>query len=422
MLKRDESAEHQARAPRAGEIMRNPTLSRTFRTLASEGKEGFYDGRIAKAIVDVIQLRGGHLELSDLEGHLHRGTEETTPISLKFRGQKMARATIPAESNGEFRHKFVELWEHPPNGQGIVALMALGILEELETMREIPSFKARDHNSVSYLHAIIESLKISFADGSWWITDPAHSKVKPEEMISRAYLSSRAKLFNRNVAKDHSHGQPGTSPAHNHSDTVYFCVTDRLGNGMSFINSNYEGFGSGIIPEGCGFTLQNRGANFQLGPVDHPNVYQPGRRPYHTIIPGMITVEDPNSKCQLHSVFGVMGGFMQPQGHLQVLLNMEVFGMSPQQALDAPRICISATSQEGAKAMHGPTIYAEDGIDSAVIEGLRAMGHHVEVLRGAKRSKFGRGQVIRRHVDDSTGLVVWSGGSDPRGDGCVMPA
>ncbi|KAF0316440.1 gamma-glutamyltranspeptidase [Colletotrichum asianum] len=253
------------------------------------------------------------------------GTETTTPISFKFQGQKMARMSNAAKVSGDSENDFVELWEHPPNGQGIVALMALGILEELEVMREVPSFTADDHNSISYLHAVIESLKIAFADGHWWVTDPDHSTVKPDEMVSRPYLSSRAKLFKQNIAQDHSHGQPGVSPAHNHSDTVYFCVTDRFGNGMSFINSNYEGFGSGIIPEGCGFTLQNRGANFQIGPAGHPNIYEPGKRPYHTIIPGMITQNDLNSKCQLHSVFGVMGGFMQPQGHLQVLLNMEVF-------------------------------------------------------------------------------------------------
>ncbi|KAF4817471.1 Glutathione hydrolase-like YwrD proenzyme [Colletotrichum siamense] len=422
MLKRDDSQEHHVRAPRAGEIMRNPTLAQTFRTLASEGKKGFYTGRVAKAIVDVVQLRGGHLHLSDLERHLRLGTETTTPISFKFRGQKTARMSNAAKVSGDSENDFVELWEHPPNGQGIVALMALGILEELEVMREIPSFTADDHNSISYLHAVIESLKIAFADGHWWVTDPDHSRFKPDEMVSRPYLSSRAKLFKQNIAQDQSHGQPGVSPAHNHSDTVYFCVTDGFGNGMSFINSNYEGFGSGIIPEGCGFTLQNRGANFQIGPAGHPNIYEPGKRPYHTIIPGMITQNDLNSKCQLHSVFGVMGGFMQPQGHLQVLLNMEVFGMNPQQALDAPRICISANSQDGGKSMHGPTIFAEYGIDNNVIAGLRAMGHHVEVLRDSKRSKFGRGQIIRRYVDDGTGLIVWAGGSDPRGDGCAMPA
>lgn len=391
--------------------MRNPTLAKTFRTLASEGKKGFYTGRIAQAIVDVVRLRGGHLELSDLENHLKLGTEETTPISLKFKGQN-----VGSDPN----NRCVELWEHPPNGQGITALMALGVFEELERQGKIQTFTPKDHNSVSYLHAVIESLKIAFADASWWVTDPAHGKVPPDELISRSYLASRAELFDKDKAKDHSHGQPGPSPAHNHSDTVYFCVTDRDGNGMSFINSNYEGFGSAIIPQGCGFTLQNRGANFQLGPADHPNIYAAGKRPYHTIIPGMITNGGDDTTRELHSVFGVMGGFMQPQGHVQVLLNMEVFGLNPQQALDAPRICISANSL-GATTMHGPTIFIEEGIADSVVEGLKQIGHQVEVLRGFDRAKFGRGQLIRRHVDDYTGAVVWSGGSDLRGDGCAIP-
>ncbi|KAL2441538.1 Glutathione hydrolase-like YwrD proenzyme [Exophiala dermatitidis] len=420
MLKRDPKASQFVRAPRAGEILRNPSLAKTFRTLAAEGKKGFYTGRIAQAIVDVLQSAGGHMELSDLEDHMNRGPHETEPISLKFRGQNISNTAQDRVTNGSSEGHFVELWEHPPNGQGIVALMALGILEELERTRKIPTFAQEDHNSAPYLHAVIEALRIAFADASWWVTDPDHSPVKAAELISRPYLAERAKLFDKDKAQNHARGQPGPSPAQNHSDTVYFAVTDKDGNGMSFINSNYEGFGSCIIPHGCGFTLQNRGSNFELGPDDHPNIYRGGKRPYHTIIPGMITHGEEGERA-LHSVFGVMGGFMQPQGHVQVLLNMEVFGMNPQQALDAPRICIGAGMPTEGDTKMG-TVFLEEGIDDAVVKVLKQMGHDVEVIKGWERGRFGRGQVIRRHVDQETGLAVFSGGSDLRGDGCAMPA
>jgi gamma-glutamyltranspeptidase / glutathione hydrolase len=420
MLKRDKHSEDFVRAPRAGEIMRNPNLAKTFRTLATEGKKGFYTGRIGQAIVDVLKLTGGHMELSDLEDHMNRGAHETEPISLRFSGQSVKHQGAKRVKNGSPDNHFVELWEHPPNGQGIVALMALGILEELERTHQIPPFAQEDHNSALHLHAVIEALKIAFADGTWWVTDPDFMTVKPADLISRPYLAERAKLFNKEKAGNFDHGQVGPSPAHNHSDTVYFAVTDKDGNGMSFINSNYDGFGSAIIPQGCGFTLQNRGSNFELGPEDHPNIYQGGKRPYHTIIPGMITHGE-DADRQLHSVYGVMGGFMQPQGHVQVLLNMEVFGMNPQQALDAPRICIGAGMPKDGESL-GPVVSVEEGMDEAVIKTLRQMGHNVEVLHGFRRARFGRGQVIRRHVDEETGQVVFSGGSDLRGDGCALPA
>jgi gamma-glutamyltranspeptidase / glutathione hydrolase len=420
MLKRDKNSEDFVRAPRAGEIMRNPTLGKTFRTLAEEGKKGFYSGRIGQAIVDVLKLTGGHMELSDLEEHMNRGADFPEPISLRFSGQYVEKLGSHRVTNGSPDKHFVELWEHPPNGQGIVALMALGILEELERTNQIPTFTQADHNSALHLHAVIEALKIACADGTWWVTDPDFMPIKPAELISKEYLAERAKLFNKDKAGNFDHGAPGRSPAQNHSDTVYFAVTDKEGNGMSFINSNYEGFGSCIIPEGCGFTLQNRGSNFELGPQNHPNIYQGGKRPYHTIIPGLITHGEEADR-QLHSVYGVMGGFMQPQGHVQVLLNMEVFGMDPQEALDAPRICIGA-GMPGEGDPHAISVALEQGISEEVIKTLKEMGHNVEVLNGYRRSQFGRGQVIRRHVDEETGQMVFSGGSDPRGDGCALPA
>lgn len=419
MLRRDPKAEQFARAPRAGEIMQNPALAKTFRTLAAEGKKGFYTGRIANAIIDVIKLTDGHMELSDLEHHLQVGSQETEPISLKFTGQNISRKKLAGEDGSSSGHA-VEIWEHPPNGQGIVALIALGIFEQLEKTRKIRTFAQEDHNSADYLHACIESLRIAFSDAAWWVTDPDHSKVKPSEMLAPEYLAERAKLFDATKCGNYSHGEFGRSPAQNHSDTVYLCTTDKEGNGMSFINSNYAGFGTCIIPEGCGFTLQNRGSNFELGPEHHPNLYQGGKRPYHTIIPGLLTHGDGDQR-QLHSVYGVMGGFMQPQGHFQVLINMEVFGMNPQEALDAPRICIGAgMPDEG--VVPDMTVYVEEGIEEATIKGLQQLGHKIQMLSGTERGMFGRGQVIRHHVDDMTGQIVYSGGSDLRGDGCAMPA
>ena len=418
MLKRDRMSENFARAPRAGELFHNPTLAKTFRTLAAEGKQGYYSGRIAQEMVEVVKLLGGHLSLDDLKNHADHGSEFPEPISLKFRGQNIGKPSSSQTDGTVDGSEGVEIWEHPPNGQGIVALMALGMLEELEKTKQIPIFKASDHNSVTYLHTIIEVLRIAFADANWWVTDPSHSPVKPADLISPVYLAERAKLFSHSTAaKQVDYGKPGPSPAHNHSDTVYFSVTDAEGNGISFINSNYGGFGTCIIPRGCGFTLQNRGANFVLGPKHHPNIWAPGKRPYHTIIPGLITAGD-GEKRELHSVFGNMGGFMQPQGHVQLLLNMEVFGMNPQQALDAPRICIAAdTPEEGSAA--DMTVYLEEGIAEETVQGLKEMGHQVEVLKEYKRSMFGRGQIIRCHKEE--GRIIYSGGSDPRADGCAMP-
>jgi gamma-glutamyltranspeptidase/glutathione hydrolase len=406
MLKPDPKAKDGVRSPLPGEIMKNPTLANTFRKLAAEGKKGFYEGEVAEELVKVVQDMGGYMTLDDLKYHAETGTQNTEAISLKFTGQDIVKKQT-AGTDGE-ENQGVKIWEHPPNGQGIVALMALGILEELERTGKIPVFTEDQHNSTEYLHAVIESLRIAFVDASWWVTDPDVEKVPSKELISREYLAERAKLFNpEKAAEIVDHG----SPAHNHCDTVYFAVTDEEGNGISFINSNYAGFGSGIIPKGCGFTLQNRGANFSLDPA-HPNALAPRKRPYHTIIPALITNCSDGS---LHSVYGVMGGFMQPQGHVQVLLNMLAFNYHPQAALDAPRICIAADSEPG-----NQTVYIEEGISDDAIEGLKRLGHQVKVLTGWKRGMFGRGQIIRCHHDD--GQLVYSAGSDPRGDGMAIPA
>ncbi|KAL4921656.1 gamma-glutamyltranspeptidase [Aspergillus aurantiobrunneus] len=412
MLKADPKAKDGFRSPLPGEILKNPTMAQTFRALAAEGKKGFYEGRVAQEIVKVIQDLGGYMTLDDLKYHSDAGTQETEAISLKFSGQNITdKQTAGTDDPDGKPNQGVEIWEHPPNGQGIVALMALGILQELEKTNKIPSFTESQHNSAEYLHAVIESLRIAFADASWWVTDPDAETVPTNDLLNPSYLAKRAQLFDPTKASDIlDHG----SPAHNHCDTVYFAVTDKAGNGISFINSNYHGFGSGIIPRNCGFTLQNRGANFSLSP-SHPNVLAPRKRPYHTIIPAMITNVADGS---LHSVYGVMGGFMQPQGHVQVLLNMLAFNYHPQAALDSPRVCIAAGNPELGRELDR-TVYVEEGISEETVEGLRALGHQVKVLTGWERGMFGRGQIIRCHYDE--GRLVYSAGSDLRGDGMAIP-
>ncbi|KAH8725114.1 nucleophile aminohydrolase [Phaeosphaeriaceae sp. PMI808] len=402
ILKKCSTAKDGCRAPKAGEIIRNPTIAKTFQLLGKYGRKGFYEGEVAEQIVKVVSDLGGYLTLDDLKHHGENGSEPVEPISLKYTGQGVGVSTEGG----------IELWEHPPNGQGIVALMALGIIQELEKQGKISKWDIKDHNSTQYLHAVIESLRIAFSDAHWFVTDPNIVKVPSAELISEKYLAERAQLFEpKKVVSAPVHG----SPAHLQSDTVYFCCSDAEGNAISFINSVYGAFGTGIIPKGCGFTLQCRGANFSLS-KDHPNVLAPRKRPYHTIIPGLTTFIKDGS---LHSVYGVMGGFMQPQGHVQVLLNQEVFKLNPQAALDSPRFCIGAGMPSADGRMTDATIYLEEGIDPKVVEELRTLGHSVKQLGGYGRGMFGRGQIIRKHVDD--GILVWSGGSDLRGDGAAVP-
>jgi gamma-glutamyltranspeptidase/glutathione hydrolase len=406
MLKDDPSAKDGVRGPKTGEIMKNPTLAKTFRTLGAEGKKGFYAGRIAEELIKVTKSLGGLLELDDLQHHLDLGSEPVEPISIKFSAQGADKYSSPGG---------VELWEHPPNGQGIVALIALGIIQELEKAGAIPVFKPEDHNTAPYLHAIIEALRIAFADGTWFVADPNVVSVPSAELLSQSYLKERAAIFSPDKTSGVvAHGSPALSS----SDTVYFSVSDSEGNAASFINSNYAGFGTAIIPSGCGFTLQNRGANFSLD-ASHPNAFAPRKRPYHTIIPGLVTNVSDGS---LHSVFGVMGAFMQPQGHVQVLLGQIVGGLNPQQALDAPRICIGPGQPDDDTDEQDLTVSVEEGMPEETVEGLRKLGHKVEVVRGMARAMFGRGQVIRWSVDPVEGTGLWSAGSDMRGDGAAYPA
>ena len=278
------------------------------------------------------------------------GSESVAPISLKFNGQDISKTQSKFVDGADGQDAVLrEPWRRglgtPSQRPRHCRPHGSRYTRRARKTGKIPRFKEKDHNTAAYLHAIVEALRIAFADASWWVTDP--SVRKSQRTNSSQKPTSRNEQSSSTPHKalpplDHG------SPAHNHSDTVYFAVTDAHGNGISFINSNYAGFGSGIIPKGCGFTLQNRGSNFNLEP-EHPNVLAPGKRPYHTIIPAMITNIHDGS---LHSVYGVMGGFMQPQGHVQVLLNMLAFKMNPQAALDAPRVLYrrwDAGSGQGAR-------------------------------------------------------------------------
>ncbi|KAJ6437281.1 gamma-glutamyltransferase [Purpureocillium lavendulum] len=398
LLKKDPAAQNGVRPPRNGEIFKNPTLAQTFKTLAAEGRKGFYEGRIAKEIIQVLRDRGGFHKLEDLKQHGDVGSESVEPISLAFCAQGL----------GDERG--VRLWEHPPNGMGIVALMAMGIIQEAEAQDKIPVFTPKDFNTTPYVHVIIEALRLAFADANWFVTDPDVTPVPTAGLISKEYLAERAKLFDpKRVAPKLNHGDPprGVPPAFQSCDTVYFSVTDAQGNAASFIGSNFSGFGTTIIPCGCGFTLQNRGSGFSLDP-EHPNRIEPRKRPYHTIIPGLVTNLAGDT---LHSTLGVMGGNMQPQGHVQVLMAQLVGGKDPQESLDAARFRVRPSQGSGEVTW---TVEVESSLPPETIEGLRKLGHKIEVVGGNKRTtSFGRGQVIRRTTGAeatalSMALRVWS--------------
>ena len=360
----------EGRGPKPGEIFRNPNLARTFEMVAQGGGEAFYQGEIAEAIVSVIKQAGGCLSADDLASHT--STWEA-PISVDYRG--------------------LRVYECPPNGQGITALIALNILEGFD-LSSIESL------STERLHLLIESMRLAFADSRWYVADPTFSNIPIHELLSKEYAAERRKLINKVRATiDPKHGTPV-----NTSNTVYLSVVDQFGNACSFINSNYWGFGTGIVPKGFGFTLQNRGYNFSLDP-DHPNRLEPRKRPYHTIIPAMVTRQD----SSLYASYGVMGGFMQPQGHVQVLSALVDHGLDPQSALDLPRFCIDVEESGGRVSL-------EEGIPPAVMSEMQRMGHPVYPVSGYDRSIFGRGQVILRDAETG-GLCA---GSDPRADGCAM--
>ncbi|HEX6649916.1 MAG TPA: gamma-glutamyltransferase, partial [Pyrinomonadaceae bacterium] len=353
------------RAPRAGEIFRQPNLARTLRTLARGGRDAFYKGEIARAIADYCEKNGGFISLADLAA---QKSEWVEPISTNYRGYTV--------------------YEIPPNGQGLTALLTLNILEGFD-------LAALSAQPVRYYHTLIEATKLAFADRNRYIADPAFSKVPVAELLSKDYAAKRRALIDPNKALD-----PPPGEIKGGSDTTYFTIVDKDGNAVSFINSLFDAFGSGIVAGDTGIVLQNRGSAFSLDRT-HPNHLEPGKRPFHTIIPAMVFKDN-----KLFMSFGVMGGAIQPQGHVQVLVNLIDLGMGLQQAIDAPRY----------RYMTGKDVLLEDEIPATVIDRLIALGHVRAKPPGLLRSSMGGGQAIM--IDPVNGTLM--GASDPRKDGLAI--
>ncbi|KAH3679512.1 hypothetical protein WICPIJ_008613 [Wickerhamomyces pijperi] len=414
--------------PKEGQIMKNPYLASTLKLMQEQGVDAFYEGDIAKDIVKEVQARGGVLDETDLK--LHSSTI-VFPINYEFLGKK--------------------LWEIPPNGSGIVALLALGLIKALDAKKVIDLSKL-EHNSAEYLHLIIEVLKLAFKDSEEYVHDPEHALkdfgVSTHDTIAKllhpdsTYFQTRCQKFNPekslqnsdlHSSESHSSGPTSLPDKTFQSDTAYFSVTDSEGNAVSFITSVYHNFGSGIIVPNRGFFLQNRGANFSLLP-ESKNFIKGGKRPYHTIIPGLITEskgqeQQDSAREQIYATYGIQGGFNQPQAHVQVYLNLLLFGMTPQQSLDAPRISLTpdprSNHTDAGHGTNGPVSNAvtvvniEEGIPQEVVDKLKALGHEVRYTTGLARRVFGRGQVIRKESKVGEQLV-WGAGSDMRGDGAAV--
>ena len=344
-------------APRAGEIWRSAGHADTLQAIAEDNAGSFYRGFLAERIARCVQDAGGHLAATDLADFK---VEWVDPISINYRG--------------------FDVWEIPPNGHGLVALIALNLLK---------GFTFAERDSVLTIHRQIEAIKLGFADGLAHIADPAHMRVSVADLLSEAYADDRRKL----IGADAGLPIPGT-PAQ--GGTVYLSTADAEGNMVSFIQSNYMGFGSGLVVPDTGISLHNRGNNFSLDPT-HPNALAPGKRPYHTIIPGFLT----RAGVPV-GPFGVMGGFIQPQGHVQMVMNTVDFGLNPQASLDAPRW----------EWESGRLVHIERTTSEHLFRGLSDLGHEVNWQNN--RLGFGRGQIIWRGENG-----VYAGGCEPRTDGAV---
>lgn len=358
------------RAPHVGEQFSFADAARTLRLIAQSGGEAYYRGEIAAAIVAHAQANGGAMTLSDLaacEG------EWVAPIGLDYAGHTMH--------------------EIPPNGQGIAALMALGIAKnfDLAGMRV---------DGVDSQHVQIEAMKLAFADAYRYVAEPSSMEVSVEQMLSSEYLASRAKLIDMKRAQAFRAGTP--NDVHRRGGTIYLTAADESGMMISFIQSNYQGFGSGVVVPGYGVSLQNRGHGFSLDPAS-PNVVAPGKRPFHTIIPAFLT-KDAAGQRSAQMSFGVMGANMQPQGHLQTLVRMLDYRQPPQAACDAPRWRFN----------EGLEINVEATMDRATAQGLAERGHRVGVIDDSYQD-FGAGQFIWRLGDPAVEGYVAA--SDPRRDG-----
>ena len=362
-------------APRAGEVFKNPALASSYRVIAEHGRDGYYNGPIAEKIVALSDRTGGLFTMKDFADHKSEWVE---PVSTNYRGY--------------------DVWEIPPPGQGIAALQMLNLLEPHD-------IKKLGFASPDYWHLLVEAKKLAFADRAKFYTDPAFATVPVEELVSKEYAAERGKLIDRNKALV---GVPAGDPRLGKADTIYLCVVDQDRNCVSLIQSNYGGFGSGLSAPGTGFGLQNRGCLFALDET-HANKLEPGKRPFHTIIPALVTKGgDP------WFVFGVMGGDMQPQGHAQVLVNLIDFGMNVQAAGEAPRVehVGSATPTGLPETARGGTINAEPGIPDAVVAELARRGHVVQ------RVGVNGGGYQGILIDPKTGML--HGGSESRKDGAAV--
>ena len=345
------------RAPQAGEVWRSAGHASTLQSIAETGAASFYSGALAEKIAACVQAAGGHLKVEDLASYQ---VDWCQPISVNYRGY--------------------DVWEIPPNGHGLVAWIALNILKGFD-------FSERD--TLLTHHRQIEAIKLAFADGLAHIADPAHMRVSVADLLSDAYAHERRALIGTRAALP----APGDPPR---GGTVYLSTADSEGNMVSFIQSNYMGFGSGVVVPGTGIALHNRGNNFSLDAA-HPNCLAPGKRPYHTIIPGFLTKDG-----AAVGPFGVMGGFMQPQGHVQVVMNAVDFGLNPQACLDAPRW----------EWESGKRVNIERSTPEHLFHRLASLGH--DVLWSGNRLAFGRGEIIWR---DAAGVLC--GGTEPRTDGAI---
>ncbi len=357
------------RAPQVGQLVKLPGLARTLEAVAEGGAEAFYTGATADAIVRTVQALGGLLTHDDLHAH---GSTWDEPILTNYSG-----ATI---------------YECPPNGQGLAALIAMNIASALGG-RELP------WDSPERLHLMVEAMRLAFADARHYIADQATNPAPLRELLSQQYAQARAGL----VSAESAMQPPAFGAPFGGGNTTYLCAVDGDGNACSFINSLYMGFGTGIVAQGTGVFLQNRGACFTLE-AGHANELAGRKRPYHTIIPGMAL-----RNGELYAAFGVMGGFMQPQGHLQVISALLDDDLNPQEALDRPRWCLEEGTGDSVLAL-------EDGIPVSAMARLAELGHRVRPVSGRGRALFGSGQIILR--DPYSGVL--SGGCDPRKDSAVV--
>jgi gamma-glutamyltranspeptidase/glutathione hydrolase len=360
------------RPPAEGEVFKNPALARTYEAIARGGRDGFYKGEVARELVAFSRANGGAFSEQDLA---EDRAEWVEPISTDYRG--------------------VRVYELPPNTQGLAALEMLNILEGFD-------LKSMGRESAAFWHTLVEAKKLAFEDRARYIADPAFSRLPVAGLIAKDYGRERAKLID--AARAASRLEPGQP---REGDTTYLAVADAEGNMVSLIQSNYEAFGSGYAPETLGFAIQNRGALFTLKP-GLPNSLVGGRRPFHTIIPAFATRD---GKPWL--AFGVMGGDMQPQGHVQVIVNLVDFGMSLQEAGDAARFRHVGSSEPTGVAMSGVgTLFLESGVPAEVRRDLARMGHQVAEAVGV----YGGYQAVAR--DPVTGVL--SGATESRKDGCAI--